>query len=163
MADMDVRIVRLEPMRVASVRAVGEAPETDAWNRMRSWSEPRGMLHDLERHPVFGFNNPDPSHGRKEYGYEFWIRVDPDLDVSGEAEARDFAGGLYAVTSCRLKEEISSEFFKEHGVLESWSKLDGWVARSKYRRGGHQWLEKPHDPTAAADDLVLDLYYPIEE
>ena len=163
MAELDVRIVLLEPMRVVSFRAVSETPENDAWEKTRAWAEPMGLLDDLESHPVFGFNNPDPSPDRKEYGYEFWIRVDPGFEPEGGVEVKEFEGGLYAVTACRLKEEASSEFFRAEGYLESWKNLYDWVEASRYRSGSHQGLEKPRDPRASEEDLVLDLHYPIEE
>ena len=163
MAELKVRIIRLEPMRVASVRVISETPERDAWEKMRAWAEPRGLLEDVEEHPVFGFNNPDPSPDRKEYGYEFWIRVGPDIEPEGEIKVKDFAGGLYAVTTCKIKEELSSEFFQKHGFLESWKNLHDWVQSSKYGSGTHQPLEKSHDPMASEEELILDLYYPIAE
>ncbi len=43
---MDVRIERLMPLRVASVRVISEAPERDAWEKLRAWAEPRGLLED---------------------------------------------------------------------------------------------------------------------
>ncbi|MHA2314338.1 MAG: ArsR family transcriptional regulator, partial [Candidatus Hermodarchaeia archaeon] len=70
-----VQVVELEPMRVASVRALSATPENDAWEKMRAWAEPQGLLDDIDNHPVFGFNNPNPTPGQKEYGYEFWIRM----------------------------------------------------------------------------------------
>ena len=163
MADLDVRIVMLEPMRVASFRAVSETPENDAWARARAWAEPRRLLDDPEHHPVYGFNSPDPSADRTGYGYEFWIGVDPGFEPEGEVAVKAFGGGLYAVTACRLMEEASSDFFQKEGYLESWKRLDDWVAASRYRRGTHQSLEKPRDPLASQEDLVLDLHYPIAE
>jgi len=163
MTDLEVRIVRLEAMRVASVRAISESPERDAWAKMRAWAEPRGLLDDIEKHPVFGFNNPNPSPDRKEYGYEFWLRVAPDVEPEGEIEVKDFAGGLYAVTTCKLQEELASEFFQQEGYLEPWKKLYAWVESSRYRHGRHQGLEKAHNPGASEEDLVLDLYCPVEE
>ena len=50
MADLDVRIERLEPMRVASARELGESPEPKAWEKMRAWAEPKGLLGDVENH-----------------------------------------------------------------------------------------------------------------
>ena len=154
MTDLEVRLVRLEPMRVASARAVSQTPERDAWEKLRAWAQPKGLLEDLEKHPVFGFNNPNPSPDRKEYGYEFRIRVDPDTQPEGEIEVKDFAGGLYAVTTCKLH--------GGPGVPETWKKLWEWMQSSP-----HQWrrtheLEKPHDPRASEEDLVLDLYLPVE-
>lgn len=152
---LDVSIVTLEPMRVASVRAVSESPETDAWKKMRAWAELKGLLEDPEAHPVFGFNNPDPSPGQKEYGYEFWIRIGPDIKPEGEIQVKDFAGGLYAVTPCRVEDP-----FKD--IPKTWEKLAEWVKSSKYKFGTHQWLEK-HVWEAPYEELVLDLYCPIEK
>lgn len=36
MTNLTVRIVKLPPMRVASVRAISEAPERDAWEKIRA-------------------------------------------------------------------------------------------------------------------------------
>jgi DNA gyrase inhibitor GyrI len=143
-------------MRVASVRVISRTPERDAWEKMRAWAEPHGRLSDPDAHPVFGFNNPPPAEGRGEYGYEFWIRVDPDTEVGGELEAKDFPGGLYAVTRCRLHGD------PEGNVLEVWRRLWEWVQSS-----GHAWrrtheLERPVDPLAPEEELILDLYLPIE-
>jgi DNA gyrase inhibitor GyrI/DNA-binding HxlR family transcriptional regulator len=162
MKEFEVKIVKLEPMRVASVRAISMTPERDAWEKMRLWAEPRGLLEDIDKHPVFGFNNPDPSPSQKEYGYEFWIRVDPDAQPAGDVEIKKFQGGLYAVTTCKLKEELDSEFFKKEGYLESWKKIVDWVKSSKYKFGKHQCLEKAHEPGASDEELILDLYCPIE-
>jgi DNA gyrase inhibitor GyrI/DNA-binding HxlR family transcriptional regulator len=163
MKELEVEIVKLEPMRVASVRATSTTPERDAWERMRSWAEPRGLLEDIGKHPVFGFNSPNPSPGQKEYGYEFWIRVEPDTQPSGNVELKKFQGGLYAVTTCKLKEELESEFFKKEGYLKSWKNIVDWVKSSRYKFGKHQCLEKAHEPVASEEELILDLYCPVEK
>ena len=155
MSELDVRFVRLEPMRIASVRAFGESPEGKAWETLRGWAQPMGLLDDIDKHPVFGFNNPAPSGERKEYGYEFWIRITPEIEPEGEIEAKEFEGGLYAVTTCRGLAAIG----------ETWMKLWRWVQSGECRykwRQTHE-LEKAHDPRAPVEDLVLDLYLPIEE
>ena len=151
MKKFEVKIVNLEPMRVASVCAISTTPEHDAWEKMRSWAEPRGLLENIDKHPVFGFNNPDPSPDREEYGYEFWIRVGPETQPTGDVEIKKFQGGLYAVTTCKLKEEIESDFFKEEGYLESWKNIVDWVKSSKYKLGKHQCLEKAHEPGASEE------------
>jgi DNA gyrase inhibitor GyrI len=143
-------------MRVASVRVVSETPERDAWEQIRAWAESKGLLSDLDANPVFGFNNPPPAEGRKEYGYEFWIRVDADTEVASELEAKDFPGGLYAVTRCRLHGD------PEGNVLEVWKRLWDWVGSSEYEWRRTHELEKPVDPLAPEEGLVLDLYLPIE-
>ena len=65
MSELDVRIVKLEPMRVASAHALGESPEHDAIEKLIAWAKPKGLLEDPEKHRVFGFNNPDPSPGSR--------------------------------------------------------------------------------------------------
>src|SRR4030042_4199991 len=92
--EIEVHIVNREPMPVASSHVVSDNPEREAWQKLSSWAEPKGLLEDAEKHPVFGFNNPSPSPGQREYGYEFWIGVDPDIDAEGEIEVKDFPGGL---------------------------------------------------------------------
>lgn len=161
MRRIEVKIVKLEPMLVASVRAVSTTPEADAWEKMRSWAEPRGLLEDTGEHSVFGFNNPDPSPGHKKYGYEFWIRVGAQTRGEGDVEVKKFSGGLYAVTTCRLKEELDSDFFKKESYLESWKNLVDWVKSSKYKMGKHQYLEKAHELGVSQEELILDLYCPI--
>jgi DNA gyrase inhibitor GyrI/DNA-binding HxlR family transcriptional regulator len=163
MEKLNVKIVELEPMRVASARAISEAPENDAWQKMRKWAEPKGLLEDVEKHPVFGFNNPNPSPNRKDYGYEFWMRVGPDIKSEGAIKVKQFQGGLYAVVTCNLKQELESEFFKKEGYLESWKKITDWVKSSEYEFGQHQCLERAHDPDVSAEEMILDLYCPIEK
>jgi DNA-binding HxlR family transcriptional regulator/DNA gyrase inhibitor GyrI len=163
MEELKVRIVELEPMRVASVRAISETPEHDAWQKMREWAEPKGFLEDIEKHPVFGFNNPNPSLNRKDYGYEFWMRVGPDIKSEGDIKIKEFEGGLYAVITCNLKQELESEFFQKEGYLESWKKLTDWVKSGEYEFGQHQCLERAHDPDASVEEMVLDLYCSIEK
>jgi DNA gyrase inhibitor GyrI len=150
-------------MTVASAHAISESPERDAWKKMEAWAGPLGLLADVEAHPVFGFDNPHPSPGSREYGYEFWIAVTPDTEVGEGIQLKHFSGGAYAVTSCRLEEEINSEFFQREGFLESWKKLFDWAEENQIKSGSHQALEKPQEPRAPDEELVLDLYLPIEE
>lgn len=163
MADFEARIEVLEPIMIASVHAFGESPEQKAWEKMEAWAGPIGLLDDIGRHPVFGFNNPDPSLDSDEYGYEFWLVVDSEVESKPGIELKRFEGGLYAVTTCNLSDEVNSEFFLSEGYLESWKKLYDWVEESSFKQGGHQALEKPLDPRVAESELVLDLYFPIEK
>lgn len=155
--ELDVRIVSLEPMRVASVRAISKSPEVEAWTQMKTWSEKQGLLDNPEEHPVFGFNNPDPSPNKENYGYEFWIKIDPEIQPEGDIEVKEFTGGLYAVTTTRL-------IVNSDNIIPSWKKLAEWVNKSsKYDFGTHQYLEKHINPRASPEDLILDLYCPIKE
>jgi hypothetical protein len=72
-----IEIVRLEPMRVARVWAFAPNPEEQAWQKLTAFAGPRGLL--TAGHRIFGFNNPNPSAGSPNYGYEYWITVDGDV------------------------------------------------------------------------------------
>ncbi len=149
-----VRIERLPRMWVASVRAFGQAPEAEAWRLLREWAGPKGLLDDADRHPVYGFNNPSPSAGKAEYGYELWIRTDPEHEQN-QVTFKEFEGGLFAVTSCRLQ--------GGPGVPTAWRMLWDWAQASPYRWRRAQELEKVVNPGATEADLVLELYLPVHE
>ena len=157
MVELDVRIERLEPMCVASVCCFSETPEQDAWAKLSEWADSRGLLVDLDRHPIFGFNNPNPSPRGGKYGYELWIRVDRDTESEGEVEVKDFGGGLYAVTTCRLLDDPSGT------MPEVWNKLWEWVEESEYDWRPTHELEKARTPRVPEAEFLLDLYLPIEE
>jgi DNA gyrase inhibitor GyrI len=149
-SNLDVRIEELEPMRIASVRVISESPEQDAWQKLKAWAGPKGYLEDPEEHPIFGFNNPNPSPDRRGYGYEFWIRVLPDEEPEGEIDIQDFVGGLYAVTT-----------IKGLPNPEVWMSLWNWIQSSPYEWRKTNELERAHDPLAPQDEMMFDLYLPI--
>ena len=152
MNTLDVRIVTLDPMRVASVLGFGPSPEAAAWQKLAAWAEPRGLLAEPDRPRIFGFNNPSPSPASPNYGYEFWIEVGLDVDTIDQVEVKEFDGGLYAVTRCQGVEAIT----------DTWKQLVAWLAAGPYRQASHQWLEEHITAVdGAPDELILDLYAPI--
>lgn len=148
---MEIKIVELPPMKVASFRAVSESPEHEAAQMLASWAQEKGLLGDLEKNPVFGFNNPNPTEGKKEYGYEFWIKVDEGYEEEGVI-FKDIEVGRYAVTTC---ESLSI-------IGERWMQLVEWVKNSEYEWREGECLEKTHNFNASDDELVLDIYIPIK-
>ena len=154
MNELQVQIVKLEPMRVAAAYGFGHSPELAAWENLINWARPKGYLDDPKNLRIFGFNNPDPSHGSPNYGYEFWLEVGPDVEPEGEVRIQSFSGGLYAVTDCVGVENITP----------TWKKLVAWLAESKYGNGRHQWLEQHLSPDGTPlEALQLDLFLPITE
>ncbi len=155
MNELAVRIVKLEPLRVASFHGFGPNPEHLAGQKLIAWAGPRGYLAEPLRHRIFGFNNPNPSPGSQNYGYEFWLVVGPEVAPEGDMRIQEFAGGLYAVTRCQAVEKIG----------ETWQRLVRWLTDSSYGHAEHQWLEEHLNPTfpAPEDELLLDLYAPIAE
>jgi DNA gyrase inhibitor GyrI len=153
MSELEVRIVTLEPMTVASAHGFGEQPEEQAWTKILNWISSQGF-EDLSQHRFFGFNNPNPSPGSPNYGYEQWILVGPEVEGNDDIEIKEFPGGFYAVT-------------RSEGLLnitENWQKLAIWREDSKYKEAHHQWLEECFTPLAESlEDFVFDLYAPIVE
>lgn len=143
------RLVTLEPMRIASAWAYGPGPEGIAWEKLKAWAEPRNLFDEARR--IFGFNNPNPSVGSPNYGYEFWIEVGPDAEPSSDIRIASFTGGLYATVPFAHPDSDYGET-----LPPAWAQLDGWAAANGYRHGPHQWLEQ-HSPTGK----VLALYYPV--
>jgi DNA gyrase inhibitor GyrI len=72
-----------------------------AFDKMRAWAE----AHNLPNrpHPIFGYNNRDPSPGSPNYGYDVWLTVDESVQAEGDARIIEFPGGLYAVTRIEVK------------------------------------------------------------
>ena len=156
MSDLKVSVVKLPPQRVASVLAFGPEPEHAAWNKLVAWAEPKGFLNTPEQHPIFGFNNPSPSAGSPNYGYEFWLNVGPEVEPEGEVKIKEVPGGLYAVTRCETQGQ------PQDVIPATWKALVLWRERSRYKQGTHQWLEK-HISGGGEEELVLDLYLPVAE
>lgn len=157
MNPLDVYIVQLEPMCVASFHAFGPSPEQEAWKKLQDWAKPRGYLDQPEAHRVFGFNNPDPSEGSPNYGYEFWMVMGPDLQPEPGVEVKEFAGGLYAVTRC----VVTGEHYEVIG--ETWHGLVAWRQNSRYEYAHHQWLEEHPFIGKIPGGFTLDLFMPVKE
>ena len=104
---------------------------------------------------MFGFNSPNPSEAGGEYGYEFWISAPPGATPTPDVEIKEFPGGTYAVTKCRLAGEPN--------VMETWKLLWEWVQASKHRWRKTHELEKLLNPMAPEEEIELELYLPIED
>ncbi len=157
MSNIDVQIVKLPLMRVACVNGFGESPEEMAFDKMKAWA----MAHNLlgKSYRLFGYNNPDPSPGSPNYGYDVWITVDESAQADKEARILEFPGGLYAVTRLQVNDPGCD-------IPSTWQKLVKWMENSKYRHGRHQWLEEhigPLDEVMNALPFTLNLHLPIME
>jgi DNA gyrase inhibitor GyrI len=155
MSNLEVRIVNLEPMRMASAYGFGASPEGIAGNKMNAFLKKNGLLkgYGTERRH-FGFNNPDPSAGSPNYGYEIWVEIGAEVQPDGDIRIVDFCGGMYAVTRFENLENIG----------KVWKELVRWREGSKYRPAHHQWLENLLNPLETdMKRYVFDLYLPITE
>jgi effector-binding domain-containing protein len=154
MTDPDVRIVELEPMRVASALGYGTQPEDEAWRLILGFARDRGI--DTGAVRFFGFNNPSPSPHSPEYGYEQWMTVDPEVEGTDEIEIKEIPAGRYAVARFRGLEHIT----------ETWQALVRWFEESGLRRAAdfyeclEELLTRGDKPP---EEWVFDLYLPVGE
>jgi DNA gyrase inhibitor GyrI len=157
---LQVKIVKLEPIRVACVNGYGKEPENLAFNKMKAYVKAKGFDRDGQEHRYFGYNNPNPSSGSPNYGYDVWVTVDETIQSEGAGEDQvkvfEFPGGLYAVMRIHPKDG--------EDIFNNWQKLVAWRERSRYRAAHHQWLEE-HIGDLELDfpDLVMDLFMPVAE
>ncbi len=157
MSEPEVRVVQIPAMRVASFHGFGTSPENEALEKMKAWAELKGYYQDRKEHRVFGFDNPPPSPGSPNYGYEVWMAIAADEPESEGVEFKDFTGGLYGVLRVEVKEPWVD-------IPAAWDQLIRWLEGSRYHNGSHQHLEEhlvlANSPTGG---FVLDLHIPIAE
>jgi AraC family transcriptional regulator len=150
----DVRIVRLEPMRVAAFYGYSETPENDAHQQCTAWLIEMGLYDHPDSYRSFGFNNPDPTPGSPKYGYEIWIPIEADMDIREDVKTKEVPGGLYGVTACDSLETIGQD----------WKRLLIWREASQYKLGSHQCLEELLTKSESdTGDYRFDLFIPIVE
>jgi len=153
--ELEVQFIRLMSMRVVSFHAISETPEDDAWKKLREWAEPLGYFEDLEKNPIYGFNNPNPTPGKKEYGYEFWLVVDSDFK-SDEVVIKDIPETFNVVTRCHVE-------VPERDIPDAWKKILEWIKKHKVKIAGKCGLEKVIIPSHSGEGFILDIYIPVEE
>ncbi len=155
MKQENVRIVKLEPFRAVGFSGFGTQPEDQAWKALEAWAKPKGWLDD-PAHPIFGFNNPDPSPGSPNYGYEFWLALQTGDKVEGGLQVKEFAGGMYAV----LRVDAIDPY---KDIPAAWQELVKWQQGSKYKISCSQCLEGHVSETRPPAVFSLDLMLPISE
>jgi effector-binding domain-containing protein len=153
MSEIEVRIVKLEPMRMISSYGFGAEPEGIAWEKITAFAKNEGLNLADDSITTYGFNNPNPSQGSPNYGYEIWLPAGEDKEPEGDLRIVDFTGGLYAVTT-----------FKGIGNIgETWRKLVEWRESSKYKPAHHQWLEELLSYEVPPEEFVFNIYLPISK
>lgn len=157
MAFLEVRIVHLDPMHIASFLGYGPNPEALAWTALAQWTATNGLMDDPKSHRFFGFNNPNPSRDNPNYGYEQWVTIPEDFPLREGIQIKDFPGGLYAMTSCRLQD-----------ITGTWARLAEWCKDSRYRLASHQILEECLTPeffipsfVSNFEHALFDLFLPV--
>lgn len=153
MSEFDVKIIKLQPMRMMSAYGYGSEPENIAWEKIRTFAQNNCIDLTDDAITTYGFNNPNPSKGSPNYGYEIWLPVGQNVNPEGDLRILDFPGGLYAVTKFKGLENIG----------DAWSKLAIWAEGSKYKLAHHQCLEELLTFELPPDEFIFNLYLPITE
>lgn len=160
--NLQVRIVKLSPMRIACYRAISKTPEDDCAKVMNEFIGKHGLSEKDYGFRHFGFNNPDPVAGSDIYGYEMWVSIPKGLEVNEPLWEGQMLGGLYA----SIPTYMSS-------IFENWQKLHKWVGESDSYEAefkpeqGRQWLEENinfehfYDESVHFETKQLDLLLPI--
>ena len=153
----EIQVVELEAMRVISFHGYGKSPEGIAWEKLREWVTTNGHEGMVESQRFFGFNNPNPSPGSENYGYEQWMTLPKDYEPQEDETVKFLAGGLYAIGGFR---ESTPESFGP-----AWQAINDWRVDSDYVYDeSRQWLEELRTKESVLADMPLvdfDCFMPI--
>ena len=154
MKEREVRIVDLPPMRVASALGFGTDPEDQAFSILVPFAKRIGLEPGSPGYRTFGFDNPGPSLGSPNYGYEVWLPVGPDVEAEDPITIKDVPQSKYAVTRVTGVSNIG----------RGWGDLVAWFEDSPYTRPPDcgMCLEEVLNPTETdPEKLIFDLYLSI--
>lgn len=128
----DVRIVYLPPATIASAHVIDDEPEAKANELLDRFVQMAGLA---ERKPDlrhYGFNHPNPKDETGAHGYEMWVTIPDDMEVTAPLTKKRFAGGMYAAHMIPM------------GNFQDWEKLIRWAdAQEEYRFAG-DWNDQDH-------------------
>jgi len=152
MVQLDVRIVEMAPRRVACAHGFGASPEEQAGRKMLAFLASKGLT--FEDVQWYGFNNPSPSPGSPNYGYDVWATVGPEVEGEEEITILEIPARLYGVARCEGLENIG----------RVWQELGLWFEESPYKRPAYWYQCLEHlltHPDTPYDEYVFDLHVPL--
>ena len=153
MNELKVEIIKLEPGDAIRFHAFSNSPENDVSKNLIAWAKPNGLLEDKNKVKVYGFDNPSPSPGSPNYGYEQWLFYDGDISGFDDVEIIHFKGGLFATTTIKGVENIGAK----------WKELVRWRESSMYKMCPDYCLEEYIGKSNDMADFELRLFLQIEE
>ncbi len=150
-----VRIVRLEPMRVARFRSVGKEPEHMSTGYLKRWLMDRRIRNPRDVR-IFGFDvEVSPAEQKQGLrGYEVWATVPAGVRAGEGVRIRTVPGGVYAVV--RVDDALVDPHVR---IPAGWHRLWSWVKASHdYRLSDGLCLE---EHVQGRGSMHLDLYLPV--
>ena len=162
----DVRIIWLAPATVAASHFFGPDPEQHSADLLEKFVNDSHLYEIKPDARVFGFNHPNPSFHSPEYGYETWVTIPDEMEVTAPLTKKQFPGGLYAAHTIVL------------GDFHEWEWLSEWVNNDNPKYGSAclddngacmyglleehlNWLYNCHANWPSNSEHQLDLLYPV--
>lgn len=159
----NVRIIHLPEMAVASSHCGPcREPERLAKEKLFDFIKESDLGKIKPDFRVLGFNNPDEDASGT-HGYEFWVSIPKDMEVSEPLTKKTFSGGLYAAHSIKMGD------FHEWGLFVEWLKASedyDYDRREPFGMGGsmeeelnafNNFGDVPKEPSQ------LDLLMPVKK
>lgn len=116
LTDKDVRIVYLPPATVASIRRIGGEPEAETGDLLFAFIKENNLPEMKPDFRHYGFNHPNGSlPDGSDHGYERWVTIPDDMEISAPFVKKQFSGGLYGGHMIPM------------GAFEEWSWLYEWA------------------------------------
>ncbi len=152
---MDVRIEKVEPMKVAFMRHVGPYNEVgEKWDTLMAWAAQEGLLDG--RSTMLGICHDDPEVTPPDkVRYDACLTIDDDLEPDGDIGVQQIVGGEYAVTT---------HFGSYSRLGETYAKLFGqWMPHNGREPAATPCFEMYlNDPESSEpEELLTDVYVPL--
>lgn len=162
---MEVRYVYLPPMTVAAAQYTGPNPEDVTGKMIDDFVKENALEKKTPGLRVLGFNNPSPEKPDDIYGYEFWVTIPADMEVSELLVKKQFAGGLYAAHSIKMGDFHEWVSFMERMQNDpqyeiQWREPFGMGGCMEEHLNAQTYYEKNEESRAF---IQLDLLIPIKE
>ena len=153
---MDVRIEKLEPIKVAYMRHTGAYQECGkVWQKLEAWMRENNLSFADRR--IIGASYDDPATTpQAELRYDCCIEIDENFEPDDQVQVRTFSGGEYA---------IYTHVGPYMGIGESFRKLfHEWFPQSgrEYRMDACFELYRGDHEHTPEDERTTDLLVPVK-
>ena len=134
LAEMKVRLERLQTMRAVHTHALGDTPEEDAGKKIREWARSNGIT-GTSGNRLFG-RNTYPTDNPEPHGYEIYLTINQEPERRGNISIGEIPGGLYVILRFKNLDRIG----------EAWKKMWTWITENSYefigwKKGRYGWVD----------------------
>jgi len=152
----EVRLERVEPMRVAFVRHVGPYNEVETtWERLCTRLGKDGLLGPGTKFIGICYDDPEVTAPEK-LRYEACVTVDNDFEAQDDVGVQTIGGGEYAVATHIGPYSLLGQTYAK--LLGQWLPRSGRELRSEPSLEFYLNAPESTDP----EDLITDIYAPLE-